>query len=148
MKINWGTSIIIAYALFMTFILYFVFTVQTNSKYSNDLVVEEYYKHDAHFQDEMTKIQNANDLLSKPSIVKTSQGILISFPVSYDLKKIKGKASFYRSSNKKLDFEVMLNNSAGALLVPASNLVAGLWDISLIWNYENKDYISKQKIYF
>ena len=87
-------------------------------------------------------------LLSKPSIVKTSQGILISFPVSYDLKKIKGKASFYRSSNKKLDFDVMLNNSAGALLVPASNLVAGLWDISLIWNYENKDYISKQKIYF
>ena len=148
MKINWGTSIIIAYALFMTFILYFVFTVQTNSKYSNDLVVEEYYKHDAHFQDEMTKIQNANDLLSKPSIVKTAQGILISFPASYDLNKIKGKASFYRSSNKKLDFEVVLNNSEAALLVPASNLVAGLWDISLIWNYENKDYISKQKIYF
>mgnify|MGYP006208917377 CR=1 FL=1 len=38
MKINWGTGIVIAFGLFMTFILYFVFEVQSNSKYDNDLV--------------------------------------------------------------------------------------------------------------
>jgi hypothetical protein len=47
MKINWGTGIAIAIALFMAFILYFVIKVQSNSKYDNELVVEEYYKHDA-----------------------------------------------------------------------------------------------------
>ncbi|MFM2010754.1 MAG: hypothetical protein RLZZ479_1145, partial [Bacteroidota bacterium] len=52
-KFNWGTGIVIAFALFMTFILYFVVEVQSNSKYDNDLVVEEYYKHDAHFGEEM-----------------------------------------------------------------------------------------------
>ena len=41
-KINWGTAIILAFGLFMTFILYFVFKVQSNSKYDNELVVDEY----------------------------------------------------------------------------------------------------------
>lgn len=148
MKINWGTSIVIAFALFMTFILYFVYTVQTNSKYDNDLVVEEYYKHDAHFQDEMTKIQNAHDLQSKPTIVKTSEGILVSFPVIYNPKNIKGKVSLYRSSNKKLDFEIPLSTSSPTLLIPNKSLVGGLWDISLQWNYDSKNYISKETIYF
>ena len=46
MKINWGVGIVIAFGLFITFILYFVVMVQSDSKYDNDLVVEEYYKHD------------------------------------------------------------------------------------------------------
>ena len=43
MKINWGTAVVIAFALFMSFILYFVFKVQSDSKYDNELVVEKYY---------------------------------------------------------------------------------------------------------
>jgi len=43
-KINWGTAIVIAFALFMSFILFFVFKVQSDSKYDNELVTEEYYK--------------------------------------------------------------------------------------------------------
>ena len=148
MKINWGTSIVIAFALFMTFILFFVYTVQTNAKYDNDLVVEEYYKHDAHFQDELDKIQNAQDLEIKPTIVKNTDGILVSFPSIYDSKKIKGKVSLYRSSNKKLDFEVPISDSSPTLLIPKKSLVGGLWDISLQWNYNGKDYITKETIYF
>jgi hypothetical protein len=51
MKISWGTGIVIA---FFVYNLHFVFcfTVQSDSKYDNELVVE-YYKHDAHFGDEM-----------------------------------------------------------------------------------------------
>ena len=68
MKINWGTAIVIAFGLFMTFILYFVIKVQSDSKYDNDLVVEEYYKHDALYSSEFKKIQNAEDLKEKPEI--------------------------------------------------------------------------------
>ena len=148
MKFNWGTGIIIAFALFITFILSFVYRVQTNSKYNNDLVVEEYYKHDAHFQDELDKIQNAHDLKIKPSIVKIENGILVSFPEIYNPKNIKGKVSLYRSSNKKLDFEIPFSSSSPTLLIPKKSLVGGLWDISLQWNYEGKNYISKETIYF
>lgn len=148
MKINWGTSVVIAFALFMLFILFFVYRVQTNSKYHNDLVIEEYYKHDANFQDEMTKIQNAHDLKTKPTIAKTAEGILVSYPEIFNPKNIIGKVSLYRSSNKKLDFEVPISNSSPTLLIPKKSLIGGLWDITLSWKYENKEYISKETIYF
>ena len=62
MKINWGTGIVIAFGLFMSFILFFVFKVQSNSKYDNELVVEKYYQKEQGFEKEMEKEQNAHDL--------------------------------------------------------------------------------------
>lgn len=147
MKINWGTSIVIAFALFMTFILYFVFQVQSNSKYDNDLVVEEYYKHDAHFGEEMIRIQNANNLVQKPIITVSKLGITIVFPKDFEPKNIKGKVSLYRPSNKKLDFEVPISLSNPTLLIPVSNLVGGRWDINMEWQYSGKQYLTKEIIY-
>ena len=147
MKINWGTSIVIAFALFMTFILYFVFQVQSNSKYDNDLVVEEYYKHDAHFGEEMIRIQNANNLVQKPIITVSKLGITIVFPNDFEPKNIKGKVSLYRPSNKKLDFEVPISLSNPTLLIPISNLVGGRWDINMEWQYSGNQYLTKEIIY-
>ena len=41
MKLNWGKAIVIAFALFITFIMYFVLKVQSDSKYDNELVTED-----------------------------------------------------------------------------------------------------------
>lgn len=148
MKINWGTGIVIAFALFITFILYFVFSVQSNSKYDNELVVEEYYKHDAHFGDEMKRIQNAEDLVQKPQITFTTEGVSIVFPDLFVPKNIKGKVLFYRSSNKKFDFEVPISLSNATLFVSKEKLIIGLWEINMEWQYEGKHYLSKKTIYF
>jgi hypothetical protein len=145
MKISWGTAIVIAIGLFMTFILYFVIKVQSNSKYDNELVVEEYYKHDAHFDDEMVKIQNAQDLTKKPIISNSSEGISIVFPDTFIPQKIKGKVSLYRPSNKKLDFEIPISLSSPSLLIPKSNLVGGRWDINMEWEYDGTSYLSKSE---
>lgn len=147
MKINWGTGIVIAFVLFMTFILYFVFRVQSDSKYDNDLVVEEYYKHDAHFGDEMTKVQNAQDLVQKPIVSIIGEGISIVFPEPFISKNIKGKVSLYRPSNKKLDFEVPISLSNSTLLIPKKSLVGGRWDINMEWEYSGKTYLTKETIY-
>jgi hypothetical protein len=147
MKINWGTSIVIAFALFISFILFFIIKVQSDSKYDNDLVVEEYYKHDAKFGDEMERIQNAKDLKSKPVITNDSKGITIVFPNTFVAKNIKGKVSLYRPSNKKLDFEVPISLSNSSLLIPKSNLVGGRWDINMEWQYDGKLYLTKEIIY-
>jgi hypothetical protein len=147
MKINWGTGVVIAFVLFMSFILYFVFTVQSNSKYDNELVVEEYYKHDAHFGDEMIRIQNAQDLVKKPIITNVSDGITIVFPTEFVPNKIKGKVSLYRPSNKKLDFEVPISLSSATLLIPKKSLVGGRWDINMEWEYSGKPYLTKETIY-
>lgn len=145
MKINWGTAIVIAFAIFISFILYFVIHVQSDSKYDNELVVEEYYKHDAKFGDEMARIQNAQDLDQKPVITNNPEGVTIVFPEVFNPKNIKGKVAFYRPSNKKFDFEVPLSGSS--LNVPKKRLLGGRWNINMEWQYEGKQYLTKEIIY-
>ena len=146
-KFNWGTGIVIAFGLFMTFILYFVVEVQSNSKYDNDLVVDEYYKHDARFGEEMKRTQNAQDLVEKPKVVVTQNGVQIIFPASFVPNKIKGIVSLYRPSNKKLDFEIPISISEPTLLIPNKSLVGGRWDINMEWQYDGKSYLTKETIY-
>jgi len=148
MKINWGTGIVIAFALFMSFILYFVFKVQSDSKYDNELVTEEYYKKEIRVESDIQNIENANNLKVKVAIKNTEQGILVTFPNDLDFKKIKGIVSLYRPSNQKLDFDIPISLSNSDLLIPKKNLVGGLWDITVEWNYEGKTYLNKEEVYF
>lgn len=147
LKLNWGTYIVIAFALFITFILYFVVKVQSDSKYDNDLVVEEYYKHDIHYQEEMQRVQNAQDLATKPKVTQLDQEVTITFPANFDPKKIKGTVSLYRPSNKKLDFQVKLDLTESTVHIPKTNLVGGSWDINMEWQYEGKSYLTKETLY-
>ena len=147
MKINWGTGIVIAFGLFMTFILFFVFKVQSDSKYDNELVVEEYYKQELKFENQMEKEQNASNMAEKIVINTSSEGINITFPSELDLTLVKGKVSLYRPSNQKLDFEVPISLSGSHLLIPKNNLVGGRWDISIDWTYDGKEILTKKTIY-
>jgi hypothetical protein len=147
LRINWGTGIVIAFALFITFILYFIFKVQSNPKYDNELVIEEYYKHDAKFGDEMIRVQNAQDLKQKPIISNTSEGITIVFPDVFIPNGIKGKVIFYRPSNKKFDFIVPISLSSSTLNVPKVKLLGGRWNINMEWQYDGKLYLTKETIY-
>ena len=146
-KIGWGTSIVIAIALFMSFILYFVIKVQSNSKYDNELVVEEYYKKDSKYGEDYIKMQNAEDLTEKPQVIQKTDSMEIKFPTSFVPKDIKGTVSFYRPSNKKLDFQIPISLSKPSLLIPKTNLVGGRWDITTEWEYQSKSYQMKEVIY-
>ena len=148
MKINWGTAIVIAFGLFITFILYFVFKVQSDSKYDNELVTEDYYKKEQQVQGDIEKQQSANELEHKVTFKKSVEGIIVEFPSNFDYKNIKGKVSLYRPSSQKLDFEIPISLSSSNLLIPNSNLVGGLWDISVDWSYNESSYLNKETIYY
>lgn len=143
MKFNWGTGIVIAFALFMTFILSYVFKVQSNDKYDHELVVEDYYKKEATVQEDINRQQNASALVNKVIIEKTTEGIKINFPTDFDYSKINGKVSLYRPSSQKLDFEIPISLSSPHLLIPKSNLADGLWDISIDWEYDGVKFLNK-----
>jgi hypothetical protein len=148
MKINWGKGIVIAFVLFMSFILYFVIKVQSDDKYDNELVTQEYYKKEKLVQGNIESIQNTNSLEGKVTIAKSAEGLVVSFPSTLDPKLIKGKVSLYRPSNQKLDFETLISLSGSDLLIPKNNLVGGLWGITVSWEYEGKTYLNKEEIYF
>lgn len=147
LKFNWGTSIVIAFALFITFILYFVIKVQSDSKYDNDLVVEEYYKHDIHYQDEMVRVQNALALKNKPIISQLTNEVTITFSKEFLPSKIKGTVAFYRASNKKFDFNVPLVLKDSVLRIGKQKLVPGHWEINMEWQYEGKAFLTKESLY-
>ena len=146
MKFNWGTGIVIAFALFMAFILSYVFKVQSNDKYDHELVVEDYYKKEALVQGDIEKQENANALTNKVIIETTSEGVTIQFPSDFDYSKINGKVSLYRPSSQKLDFEIPISLSSPHLLIPKSNLADGLWDISIDWEYDGVKFLNKDAL--
>lgn len=148
MKINWGTGIVIAFVLFIAFILYFVVNMIANDKYDHDLVTEEYYKKELEYQNDIDKLNNAKNLEKDIVVTKTQEGLEIVFPDNLDYKNIEGKVFLYRPSNKQLDFETSISLSKPILLIPDKRLVDGRWNIVIDWQYNKNLYLYKDSIVY
>ena len=146
MKINWGTGLAIAIVFFIGFILYFVVTMTTNKKYSHDLVTEKYYQQELNYQQEIEALKNADNFKEKITFSKTGKGLNIYIPKA--LKEEQFKVFLYRPSNKQLDFEVSFSNANSYLLVPDKRLVDGRWNMKVLWNTKNKNYLIKKEFIY
>ena len=148
MKFNWGTGIVIAFILFISFIMYFVISMNTDKSLDHDLVNENYYKQELEFQNDINKEKNAKTLASKVTWKKTTEGIVISFPAELEDKNITGKVFLYRPSNKQLDFETTILLSNHNLLIPDKRLLDGRWNIKIDWSYKDTNYMLKEEIQY
>lgn len=143
MKINWGTGIVLAFVAFISFILFFVVRMSMDNRADHDLVTEEYYKQELAYQDEIDAQNNAKKL-EKIQLKRTEKGLLVVFPETMDYKKIKGKVSLYRPSNKHLDFDLDLRLSNTSLLIPDTRLLGGRWDLKIMWEYQGVEFLQKE----
>jgi len=148
MKFNWGTGIVLAFIGFISFIMYFVISMNTNKKYEHDLVTEDYYNAELEFQNDIDKEVNSRNLAENVTWTKTSDGIQILFPESLNINKIKGKVFLYRPSNKQLDFETTISLSNHNLLIPDKRLLDGRWNIKIDWQYNGNKYLYKKEIVY
>ena len=148
MKINWGVGIVIAFVLFIAFIMFFVIKMNTEDKYEHDLVTEEYYKEELNYQEAIDKEANAKSLKTNVKWKKTDEGIMIEFPADLDYKEINGKVFLYRPSNKQLDMEIAISLSDHYLLIPDDRLLDGRWNISVDWQYNKTKYLFKEEIVY
>jgi hypothetical protein len=146
MKINWGTGIVLAFIGFISFIMYFIITMNVDNKYDHDLVSEDYYADELKYQNDINKLKNAKALDTNLSYEKTTEGLLIKFPENIDYKEITGKLFLYRPSNKQLDFDTAISLSKPYLLIPDKRLVDGRWNINIDWQYKGKSYLFKESI--
>ena len=147
-KINWGTGIVIAIVLFITFILSFVYKTLFMEEYEHHLVSEDYYKDELHYQEEIDKLNNAKYLTENLILSNTEQGIIIQFPKDKDFNKIEGKVNFLRRSNDKLDFEKKIDLSSHSMLIEDSILVKGKWEIRVDWQYNDEEYLLKESWFY
>lgn len=148
MKINWGTGIVIAMIAFMSFILFFVVKMFTEDEYQYDLVVEEYYKQEIGFQDELDAERSAIELDENVVIEQTETGIRIDFPGKEASSDIDGIVTFYRPSNKNLDFTKTILLEDQKMFVPKNEIAAGRWNISVRWVQNGKTYLTRKNINF
>lgn len=148
MKLNWGQSIVIAFVLFISFIMYFVITMITDDKYDNDLVVESYYEKDLTLQNDIDQQKNALALKEPVTIKKTDLGLKVSFPDNFDYKKISGELFMYRPIDKKQDFTIDLELSSLEFTLPNELLGDGRWDATLKFKYEGEEYMVVEKFLF
>lgn len=146
MKLNWGTSIVIAFGLFMIFILQFVLKVQSSNKYDHEMVTEDYYKKEKNINGEYERKSNSNALKNPVQIFDTKQGIIIAFPSDFNHQEINGTISLYRPSNQKLDFSHPIKLTSNNLLIPKDKFVGGLWEITIDWEYQNIKYLNQSTI--
>ncbi|WP_179320491.1 FixH family protein [Winogradskyella helgolandensis] len=146
MKINWGTAIVIAFVCFISFIMYFVITMSTDTKYEHDLVIEDYYGQELQFQADIDHEENANHLKTNVLLKKTNDGVIITFPEDLDIQNITGTVFLYRPSNKQLDFETTISLSNHNLLIPDKRLLDGRWNIKVDWKYNTNSYLFKKEI--
>lgn len=146
MKFNWGTCIVIAFALFMSFILYFVLQVQSNKAYDHQMVTEEYYKKEKEVDSVYLKKNNARVLVKPVQIIPISKGIIIHFPEHFDYTKIVGSVSLYRASDEKLDQNFKLKLEHLNFVVPNTNLASGIWEVVVDWKHNGIPYMVTETV--
>lgn len=148
MKINWGTSIVIAIVCFMGFIMFMVVKMMTNDAYNHDFVTDKYYQKELAYQNNINAIKNVRALGMPITIDKISTGLIVKFPSLIDIKEIKGNVFLYRPSNKALDFEMPISKTDTYLLVPEERLLGGRWNIDIHFTYRGKTYLHQQEIMY
>ena len=146
MKINWGTSLALAMAGFIAFIMYFVVTMLTDKNFEHDLVTEEYYKKELDFQDQLNKEYNAQSLAENLRVEKTLEGVVIHFPQDLEESNLTGYVFLYRPSNKQLDIKIPLSITSHRMLIPEKHLLGGRWNIEVDWKYNNESYYYKEEV--
>lgn len=149
MKINWGTGIVIGMLAFISFIMYFVVTMMSSSDYDHDLVVEDYYKAELHYQQDIDAQENAFALNEQISLERRGESLIIIFPEGIDLENMMGMVSLYRPSNKKLDFSIPFSEiKSSEFEIPADQLVNGRWNVKVTWKNDEKEFMYKTEIVY
>ena len=146
MKLNWGTSIVIAFVLFIGFIMFMVVQMISKKELEYDLVVESYYQKELTFQEDLDSAQKAADLTNQVEIALESEGLLVRFPSEFDFTKIQGELYMYRPSDKMLDFTVPLQLDSNDFVLPTSVLKSGSWEVNLKFSHQDEDYFIQHKI--
>ncbi|MFK5890535.1 MAG: FixH family protein [Flavobacteriaceae bacterium] len=147
-KINWGWGLVIAMALFMAFILQYVYRVSVYDKYEHHLVAEDYYKDELNYQKEIDREENANKLIENVKILKTNEGLKIIFPKEFEFDKVSGVIKLLRPSNYKLDLKKDLKLSSNTFLILDDELATGKYIVSVNWTYNEKKYLYKTSLYY
>lgn len=142
---NWGYGIITGFALFATYILYFVFS-SFNQRI--DLVAEDYYAREVAYQDRINDMENASAVKDDIAVQHTGTGVQISFPWELKNTITSGNVHFFRPSDVQKDFIVPLKLDEQSMLhVPGEKFFAGRYEVQISWQADGKSFYVKKDLF-
>jgi nitrogen fixation protein FixH len=142
----WPPSII---AFFVVAICFTTGIVIYCSRVKVDLVAEDYYEQEVHYQDVLDRSHHAAALPSKASVVyePATRCIQVKLPTDQAKAGTTGWIQLYRPSAEAMDRKLPLQIDArGAQTIDAANLSDGLWHVRLSWSQGGTEYYFDQKM--
>ena len=147
-RLSWGTGIVIAMVSFMIFILSFVYKSIAMKEYQHELVSEDYYHDELHYQEEIDKMNNAQVLKENIVLKNSKDGVTILFPDEINEQSISGTIYFQRLSNEKLDFSENIKLIDHQQLISSDKLVSGKWVVKVDWKSGDDEYLFKDSWFY
>jgi hypothetical protein len=144
MKLNWGSGIGTVYIFFViaTLVMVSIFMNQDVALESND-----YYEKGIKYQERIEKIKNTRSLPEQLDIMASNDKVELRFPKMFGSKEINGEIEFYRPSNRKNDFSVMITpDSTNTQKIITSSLEKGLWKVKVDWHAKAISYYDEKII--
>lgn len=138
---NWGKGITIAMILFMGFILFMVVGFFSHSV---DLDSEDYYQQEIAYGDEITSLNNANELTNKPAVSLSETHLILQFSAENDFENI--QLVLKRPNNKNDDQLYKINNTK-TFTVDRKSLKTGAYEVELSYDLNGKTCLQKEEIY-
>ncbi|HEV2209212.1 MAG TPA: FixH family protein [Verrucomicrobiae bacterium] len=142
----WPLAIILTFALFISGTIGLVVMACSQKV---ELVNNNYYDQELRFQNQLDRMQRANQLLAPATVSYDPVRQLIRFQLPIDQRRspATGRLELYRPSAAGLDQRLDLHvDSDGVQAVDASQLARGLWKIRVNWRVASQDYFIDQKI--
>ncbi|MGE5353213.1 MAG: FixH family protein [Acidobacteriota bacterium] len=143
MKFHWGIGISLLYGLFVVGIFIIVLFYMGQDV---DLVTKEYYNDEIKYQDKIEKLKRTRALKDEVKFTPADEKVRISFPGTIK-ENISGEILFFRPSDKKYDFRLMLK--PGPDLVQSVDFHGrrkGLWKIEMNWKAGSAEYLNEEII--
>ncbi len=143
MKFNWGTGIAIFIALFVIFILSFVFTAAYTH---TDLYAEDYYQQELDYQSTIAAKSNAHGASKELFLSQATNSIVVHFPSSMKEDEGSGTIQFYRPNNADGDVTYEIKKENDKMIISKSKLNSGKYNVKVYWKEEGKDFLVTTEI--
>jgi len=109
-----------------------------------DLVTEDYYEQELHYQDRIDAIANTNALKGELTWQVTGELLILHFPEEMKDRSVTGSIFFFRPSDARLDQTVEIPETlSGTDSLPLAGLRRGMYRMQITWKVGITEYYNE-----
>jgi hypothetical protein len=143
MRFNWGTGIVVAMIVFMSFIVTLVVIMSGSG---DGLEESGYYEKGNRHDEKLEAMQNAANLGAVLEIKWLPAARSVSIDFGTGNAPDSGSVLLKRPSDLRLDFNQSLRSGIDSQVVSWEGRQSGLWNVECSWHQQGKRYFKAQQL--